>query len=82
MNLENIEKTNVKLSLYLRKYRLTKIELSDILRSIEIQENKDFLESYLITPKWWYEKREQYLKNLLIWIEKRIQTAIKNMNDE
>ena len=82
MNLENIEKTNVKLSLYLRKHRTTKIELSDTLKCIEIQEAKDYIESFLLTPKWWYEDREQYLKNLLIWIEKRIQTAIKNMNDE
>lgn len=49
---------------YIAVIRHINMSKNDILRKIEIEDNKPGINSYLLTPRWWYEKRLQTLLEL------------------
>lgn len=80
MDIKKLKVQNKRLEAYLNIISRSKSNLHDVVRKIEIEDSKDYLNQYLLTPRSWYEDRETYLSNLIIWSEKRIIVIIKNMN--
>lgn len=79
METKKLRKEVIRLGLYLEKHEATKRELMSVVKKIEIEDAKDYIEQYLLTPRVWYSDREAYLSNLLMWIEKRIEAVTCNI---
>lgn len=81
MKIEKLKKEQERLGLYLEVASNTKRALFDIQRKIEIEEEKDSIESFLMIGKQWYLDRELHNMQYLEWLENRIRIVIKNMQN-
>lgn len=74
MKIYALEKQNKKLNLYIEVYKKIKNRLTDIVKRIEIEEAKQYLDQYLIIPKSWYQKQEKDCEYYLQRLESKIST--------
>lgn len=79
MNVKKLKTNLDRLENYLALVARTNREMCDIEKRIDIEDQKSYLNSYLLTPRAWYVDRLRYLNERLEWAKKRIKLITYNL---